>query len=147
MIPLSQSDRRALWIAGVLALVLTVAFALALPDKTHADNKPAAPPKDTVLRVCADPNNLPFTDAQGQGFENKIAELLAADLHERLEYTWWRQTRNFFRNTLDANRCDVVLGVPSRYPKALVTAPYYTSTYVFVTRKDRKLRIESINDP
>src|SRR5438270_10714000 len=97
---LKQSDVRALCFAAILALLLAVGFALVLPGGTHASAKPA-PAEVGTLRVCADPNNLPFTNKQGEGFENKIAELLAADLHQRLEYTWWRQTRTFFRNTLD----------------------------------------------
>jgi mxaJ protein len=99
-----------------------------------------------VLRVCADPNNLPFSNERGEGFENRIAELLAADLHERLEYTWWAQRRGFFRNTLKAGVCDVVLGVPSSFELAATTAPYYRSTYVFVYRKG-KLSVASFDDP
>src|ERR1051326_388217 len=83
-----------------------------------ASHKPAAVatvPQITrpagVLRVCADPNNLPFSNQRGEGFENKIAELLAHDLGERVEYTWWAQRRGFFRNTLKAGMCDVVMGV------------------------------------
>ncbi len=100
-----------------------------------------------VLRVCADPNNLPFSNERGEGFENKIAELLAADLHERLEYTWWAQRRGFFRNTLRAGACDVVLGVPSSFELAATTAPYYRSTYVFVYRKGKGLSVASFDDP
>jgi mxaJ protein len=100
-----------------------------------------------VLRVCADPNNLPFSNKHGEGFENKIAELLAADLHERLEYTWWAQRRGFFRNTLKAGACDVVIGVPSSFELAATTAPYYRSTYVFVYRKDKGLSVASFDDP
>jgi mxaJ protein len=99
-----------------------------------------------VLRVCADPNNLPFSNERGEGFENKIAELLAADLHERLEYTWWAQRRGFFRNTLRAGACDVVVGVPSSFELAATTAPYYRSTYVFVYRKGRGLQVRSFDD-
>jgi mxaJ protein len=100
-----------------------------------------------VLRVCADPNNLPFSNERGEGFENKIAELLAADLGERLEYTWWAQRRGFFRNTLRAGACDVVVGVPSSFELAATTAPYYRSTYVFVYRKDRGVGVSSFDDP
>jgi mxaJ protein len=99
-----------------------------------------------VLRVCADPNNLPFSNERGEGFENKLAELLAADLGEKLEYTWWAQRRGFFRNTLKAGVCDVVLGVPSSFELAATTAPYYRSTYVFVYRKDKNLRVASFDD-
>jgi mxaJ protein len=146
MMKLNPNDRRALVLAALFALLLAIGFALVQPGETHA-SETAPAPAENVLRVCADPNNLPFTNQAGEGFENKIAELLAADMHARLEYTWWRQTRSFFRNTLNANRCDVVLGVPSRFPKALSTAPYYTSTYVFVTRRERKLKLASLNDP
>lgn len=100
-----------------------------------------------VLRVCADPNNLPFSNQRGEGFENKIAELLARDLGERVEYTWWAQRRGFFRNTLKAGTCDVVIGLPSRFEMALTTKPYYRSTYVFLYRKDRGLSINSLDDP
>jgi mxaJ protein len=99
-----------------------------------------------VLRVCADPNNLPFSNERGEGFENRLAEMLAADLHERLEYTWWAQRRGFFRNTLRAGACDVVLGVPSSFELAATTAPYYRSTYVFVYRKNSGLHVSSFDD-
>lgn len=100
-----------------------------------------------VLRVCADPNNLPFSNQRGEGFENKIAELLARDLGERVEYTWWAQRRGFFRNTLRAGKCDIVIGVPLAFEMALTTKPYYRSTYVFLTRKDRHLNLTSLDDP
>ena len=100
-----------------------------------------------VLRVCADPNNLPFSNERGEGFENKIAELLARELNERVEYTWWAQRRGFFRNTLKSGACDVVIGVPAGFEMALTTKPYYRSTYVFLYRKDRGLKINSLDDP
>jgi mxaJ protein len=100
-----------------------------------------------VLRVCADPNNLPFSNQSGEGFENKLAELLAHDLGERVEYTWWAQRRGFFRNTLKAGVCDLVIGVPSGFEMALTTRPYYRSTYVFLSRKDRHLDVKSFDDP
>jgi mxaJ protein len=100
-----------------------------------------------ILRVCADPNNLPFSNQRGEGFENKIAELLAQDLGERVEYTWWAQRRGFFRNTLRAGTCDLVIGVPAAFEMALTTRPYYRSTYVFLTRKDRRLKLTSFDDP
>ena len=100
-----------------------------------------------VLRVCADPNNLPFSNQRGEGFENKLAELLAQDMGERVEYTWWAQRRGFFRNTLKAGLCDVVMGVPSGFEMALTSKPYYRSTYVFLSRKDRHLEVKSFDDP
>ena len=76
-----------------------------------------------VLRVCADPNNLPFSNRAGEGFENRIAELMAVDRGARLEYTWWPQRRGFVRNTLAAGGCDVVIGVPRDYQPASTTQP------------------------
>jgi mxaJ protein len=105
---------------------------------------PAAAP---VLRVCADPNNLPFSNDRGEGFENRIARLLADDLGAALEYTWWPQRRGFIRSTLDAGACDVVMGVPSRYELALTTQPYYRSTYVVVSQRSRHLDVSSLDDP
>jgi len=102
-------------------------------------------PVDT-LRVCADPNNLPFSNQKLEGFENKIAQLLADDLGQKLDYTWWAQRRGFFRNTIKAGTCDVVLGVPAGFEMTLNTRPYYRSTYVFVSRKQSRLAIASLDD-
>ena len=99
------------------------------------------------LRVCSDPNNLPFSDGKEQGFENRIAEVVARDLHAKLTYAWSAQRRGFVRNTLNQNQCDVLMGVPSSFERARTTIPYYRSTYVFVTRRDRHLRIISFDDP
>lgn len=100
---------------------------------------------DGRLRVCADPNNLPWSNAKGEGFENRIAELVARDLALELEYTWWPQRRGFIRQTLNANRCDLVMGVPGSYELTLRTRPYYRSAYMFVTR--RGVRVRSLDDP
>ena len=99
------------------------------------------------LRICADPNNLPFTNSNGEGFENKIAALLARDLGTRVEYTWFAQRRGFLRNTLTAQKCDVVMGLPVDTDAAWTTKPYYRSTYVFVTRRSRHLHVRSFDDP
>ena len=103
-------------------------------------------PPTRVLRVCSDPNNLPFSNAHEQGFENKIAHVLARDMHAQVKYTWWAQRRGFLRNTLKAGDCDVVLGLPSSIDMAATTRPYYRSTYVFVSRKDRNLHVASFDD-
>ena len=99
------------------------------------------------LRVCADPNNLPFSNQRLEGFENRLAESIARELHATVQYTWWAQRRGFIRNTLRAGACDVVLGVPRHFELALTTSPYYRSTYVFVYRQDRGLTIRSLDDP
>lgn len=99
------------------------------------------------LRVCADPNNLPFSNQKGEGFENKIAELVAEELDAELSYTWWAQRRGFIRNTLNADACDVVIGVPAGYELVATTAAYYRSVYVYVYRADRGLDLQSMTDP
>jgi mxaJ protein len=118
-------------VAPLLALVLLVGAA------------PVTPP----LRVCADPNNLPFSDANGGGFENRIAELLADELGTRVEYTWWAQRRGLVRHTLGAGACDVLIGVPAGWDSVLATRPYYRSTYVFVWPRARALDVRRLDDP
>ncbi|HEX9942414.1 MAG TPA: substrate-binding domain-containing protein [Thermoanaerobaculia bacterium] len=130
----------------VLAVAALALIAAACTGKGDAAQPPPARPQ-RALRVCADPNNLPFTNRKLEGFENKLADLVARDLHATVRYTWWPQRRGFIRNTLRAGACDVVLGVPSSFELALATRPYYRSTYVFVYRKDRGLRISSFDDP
>lgn len=100
-----------------------------------------------LFRVCADPNNLPFSNQNQEGFENKIAELLAKELHAALQYTWWPQRRGFLRNTLNAGVCDIVMGLPEGINAALTTRPYYRSTYVFVYPKNNGYRITAFDDP
>src|SRR5436190_6896926 len=132
-----SARRRARWVgaaAGLAACVLAAA-ALAGGRRTAA----ARP----LLRVCADPNNLPFSNARAEGFENRIAALLARDLGADLRYTWWAQRRGFVRNTLGAGECDVLVGAPARLQRVLTTTPYYRSSYVFVYRKDRGLSLRS----
>jgi mxaJ protein len=100
-----------------------------------------------ALRVCADPNNLPFSNEAQAGFENKLAELVASQFNEPVIYAWHAERRGFIRQTLRANACDVVMNVPMNYDLVETTRPYYRSSYVFVTRTDRHLDIQSIKDP
>lgn len=132
--------------AGCVLVVLSLA-ACAQPRESEpgAAAEGAAPGR--VLRVCADPNNLPFSNEAGEGFENRIADVVADALDAKVEYTWWAQRRGFLRNTLNAGTCDVVMGLPSSVEMALATRPYYRSTYVFVTRRDRQLDVTSFDDP
>ncbi len=85
-----------------------------------------------VLRVCADPRSLPFSNEKGEGFENKLAELLAAKLGKSLSYTWYPNSTGFVRNTLGSYRCDVIMGFPQGDDIAQVTNPYYATTYALV---------------
>lgn len=116
--------------------VTNLALALALPAF-------AAP----ALRVCADPNNLPFSNQQQQGFENALAKLIAADLSMDVAYTWFPQRGSFFTKTVGAGECNVVMGVPKGMKNLALTRPYYRSSYVLVSRRDRKLDIHSLTDP
>jgi mxaJ protein len=98
------------------------------------------------LRVCADPNNLPFSNQRGEGFENRIVEVLARELDARVSYVWWAQRRGFIRNTLKAGLCDLIAGAPAGMEMLLTTAPYYRSTYAFVTRATEP-EVYSFDDP
>ena len=108
------------------------------------------------FKVCADPLNPPYSSKNGDGFENKIAELFAKELDQDIEYTWLPQRLGFIRNTLNAPlndtdvesnvyKCDVIMGVPAGYDLTLTTSPYYQSTYVLLIAKGRGW--DAINDP
>jgi mxaJ protein len=103
--------------------------------------------EEPVLKVAADPNNLPFSNDRLEGFENKIAALLARDLGAELQYIWRAQRRGFFRETLKDGQCDLVMGAPARFERALTTSPYYRSSYVFVSRKEAGLNVTSFDGP
>lgn len=130
------------------ALTLAVMFAgPALAGAILLAVLPAVSQESRVLRVCADPNNLPFSNEAEAGYENKLADLVAADFGETVRYTWHAQRHGFIRETLDANECDVVMGVPRHYELVEPTHSYYTSTYVFLSQAMRRLDIQSIKDP
>ena len=121
----------------LLALALT-------PVPAAVDN--AGQPQARTLRVCSDPNNLPFSNERLEGFENKLADVIASDVHAKVTYLWSSQRKNFVRNTLGSGKCDLVLGIPKGYEKILTTKAYYRSTYVWVSRKDKHLNISSVDD-
>ncbi|MEA2840032.1 MAG: hypothetical protein QOF41_1362 [Methylobacteriaceae bacterium] len=101
-----------------------------------------------VLRVCADPRNLPFSNEAGEGFENKLAEMLAQKLGKTLAYTYYPGATGFVRNTLNAHKCDVIMGYPQGDDLVQPTNPYYRTAYVLIARKDAGLDgIESLEDP
>lgn len=129
-----------------LALALSGLLA-ACAQPPHAELGVAAAARPDRLRVCADPNNLPFSNERGEGFENAIAVILADELHMGLAYTWWPQRRGFVRQTLKAGKCDLIVGVPARYELVSTTRPYYRSSYVFVTRRDGGPAVRSFDDP
>src|SRR5215469_8611810 len=88
-----------------------------------------------VLRVCADPRNMPFSSEKGEGFENKIAELFAEKLQKKLDYTFFPQATGFVRVTLGSHRCDVIMGFPQGDDLAQGTNPYYRTAYALITKK------------
>jgi len=112
-----------------------------------------AQPLEGALKVCADPNNLPFSNRSEQGFENKLARIWARELGLTLEYTWFPHRRGFERNTLQAEdperggyKCDVIVGVPDGYDLAMTTRPYYRSTYALVYVAGRELDLSAPED-
>src|SRR4051812_35707431 len=129
------------------ARFLLLATLPSLMSAAAARPRVSSPPMGRpVLKVCSDPNNLPFSNEKKEGFENRIAELVARDLGATVEYTWWAQRRGYIRNSLRAKKCDVMIGVPTGLDMLLTTRPYYRSTYAFVARRSMK-PIESFEDP
>jgi quinoprotein dehydrogenase-associated probable ABC transporter substrate-binding protein len=124
-----------------VGILLGIASLAAVRGALRADSQD---PK--LLRVCADPDNLPFSNERQEGFENKIAQFLAQEMGATLKYTWWPQRRGFLRNTISAKACDVLIGVPKEYDPVFTTRPYYRSTYVLVYRQDRERGIRSLDD-
>jgi mxaJ protein len=122
-------------LAGWLAVLVCVRAGQAFAD----DGK--------QLRVCGDPNNLPFSNEKLEGIENKIAELIAKDLGLTVSYTWWPHQRGLVKRVLNTRRCDVMLGIPKGYDPVLWTKPYYRTGYVVVYRKDSGLKLRSLDDP
>jgi quinoprotein dehydrogenase-associated probable ABC transporter substrate-binding protein len=101
-----------------------------------------------VFRACADPHNLPFSNEAGEGFENKIAELLARKLGKSVGYTFYPDATGFIRNTLNAHRCDVVLGIAQGDDLVQPTNPYYRTSYVAAYRQDGPLKgLDTLSDP
>lgn len=139
---ITKRRRSPAWsLAVALACAALAAILGAAPIKS------AEPAASGLLRVCADPNNMPFSSAAREGFENKLVELVAADLGAKVTYVWWAQRRGNVRETLNAGLCDLIPGVASSLEMLATTRPYYRSTYVAVTRTDRKLAISSFDDP
>ncbi len=142
-------------LAALIALLLLAQVSAAQVETTRAETAQPQPKlpvtkawKDLkAFRVCGDPTNPPFSDSTRQGFENKLAELIARELGDSVVYVWWPQRRGFVRNTLNAAVCDVIMGVPAQYDLTLATKPYYRSTYYIVSRADRHIDITSLNDP
>src|SRR4051794_29273689 len=137
---------------GVAPALLIVIVALSGAARAESRDASAAPaptaqPARTILRVAADPNNLPFSNDELQGFENKIANVIAQDLGLKVEYVWHAQRRGFVRQTMKDGDADVMITCPTGLERVWTTKPYFRSTYVFVTRKDSPVHITSLDDP
>jgi mxaJ protein len=131
---------------GRVALALAVtAGSVAAPGtaQTLRSNLPTP----GLLRVCADPDNMPLSNQKGEGFEQKIAELIGKEWNAKVEYAWWPVRRGFFSRALNGRYCDVAIEAPSGLDMAGVTKPYFRSGYVFLTRKDSGLDVTSLADP
>lgn len=122
--------------------VLAVASLAALPLQAQRP----APMQPGLLRVCADPDNLPFSNEAGEGLENRIAELMAKTWDSKLEYVWWAAPRGMMR-MLNGRYCDVALQMPVLSDMAGVTRPYFRTSYVIVQRKDAPHRVTGLDDP
>jgi mxaJ protein len=126
-----------------LALVGMLAAAAAAP----AEAQRPGPPQPGILRVCNDPDNMPFSNQKEEGFENKIAQLIAKDWNAKLQYIWYPTRRGYFR-ILNGMYCDLIIQAPGGLDMAGTTSPYYRSGYVFVTRQDSRLAdLKSLADP
>jgi mxaJ protein len=125
-------------------LAIAICVGLVCPGIAPGQTKPP-------FRVCSDPDNMPFSNEKREGFENRIADLLARDFGTTPSYIWWGQRRGFIRNTMNATleegRCEIVIGVPDHYDLVSTTRPYYRSTYVFVYPKGKGLSVKSLDDP
>jgi quinoprotein dehydrogenase-associated probable ABC transporter substrate-binding protein len=108
---------------------------------------PAVADAGRELRVCAESDNLPFSNSRLEGFENKIARVLGEDLHASLQYVWSQQTGESIGAALSAGKCDMIIGAPADWGAVLTTKPYYASTYVFVYSKKKYARLSSFDDP
>jgi quinoprotein dehydrogenase-associated probable ABC transporter substrate-binding protein len=140
------------WAARLALCAVCVAIALAAgrsfaqPLERPQSSLELIDPK--VLRVCADPHNMPFSTEQGEGFENKLAELFANKLGKGLAYAWYPQATGFIRNTLASHRCDVVMGAPQGDDLVQVTNPYYRTAYALVFKRGQGLDgVDTLEDP
>jgi mxaJ protein len=106
--------------------------------------------QDWEMRVCAEPNNLPYSNEQEEGFENRIAEIIAHELHAELTYVWLPQyqSRATVRNVLNRDgACDIIMGITDGHPGFLTSAAYYRTSYVFLYREDSPFEVRSLDDP
>src|SRR4051795_3939707 len=145
---MTEAGRHRRWLFSLSILIASCAFgdvSRAQMSETGDLSIELVDPK--VLRVCADPRNLPFSNEKGEGFENKIAELFAEKLHKKLDYMFFPQATGFVRMTLGAHRCDVIMGIPQGDELVQGTNPYYRTAYALVTKSGSGLEdVASLGD-
>ena len=137
-------------VLALCAIRLLQAGLLFAAGQDREDGLPGMPyrtPTDKEFKVCADPENMPYSNEKGEGFENKIAEVLAKDLGKELSYEFWLDRQGFLRNTINAQRCDVIMGMGSDVDNLRTSKPYYRSGYVFVYRKSSNYNIKDWDSP
>ena len=130
--------------AGSAACLALLAGPMAAQDQPALRS---TTPTAGVVRICADPDNMPASNQKGEGYENKIAELIAKEWNAKLEYAWWPVRRGFFSRALNGRYCDIALTAPTGMDMAGTTEPYFRSGYVVIYRKDSGLDLKSLDDP
>src|SRR3984957_10139473 len=153
----SERPKRNAWVSDTMASATkSIAFAIlalvgvALPGGAGAQDAEGSIElvDPHVFRACADPRDLPLSNEAGEGFENKIAELLAHKLDKSVAYTFYPDSTGFIRNTLNAHRCDVVLGIAQGDDLVQPTNPYYRTSYAAAYHQDGPLKgMDSLSDP
>src|SRR5574337_1555478 len=129
-------NRRFAILSGFVAVMMLLPF----PERSWGSHT-------TQLKVCGDPDNLPFSNKKPEGFENKIAEVIAKEMGTELTYFWWPHQRGLVRRALRPGLCDVMISIPQGWDQVLWTKPYYRSAYVLIYPKNRGLQIKSLDDP
>ena len=144
---MSQFFLRLIIVLGTGAILASASFP-AFDGGAARAKQPSREARVTkTLRVCADANSLPFSNKKEEGFENKIARLIAEELKQPIRYNWWPQTIGFVRNTLRLRRCDLIVGIGTGNELVQNTNPYYRSIYTMVYRQDSGLKATSLSDP
>jgi len=148
---LSQIKKIVLFTGFLIGVNVTIAAPIdEIPSLNPDEGRPgeqARVPSMDEFKVCADPDNMPFSNNKQEGFEDKIAALIAEDLGQPLSFLYAFNRQGFLRNTINARRCDVIMGVPPDYDPVLTSKPYYRTGHVFVWRKESGFNITGWDSP
>ncbi|MCP3476889.1 substrate-binding domain-containing protein [Bradyrhizobium sp. CCGUVB1N3] len=145
---MTEAGRHRRWLFSVLTIAaLTVAGGAARAQTTDSGDLSFELVDPKVLRVCADPRNLPFSNEKSEGFENKLAEFFADKLQKKLDYVFFPQATGFVRMTLGAHRCDVIMGFPQGDDLVQGTNPYYRTSYALIAKQGSGLEdVDTLED-